>query len=132
VGSGSVAGVVRYLSEEWLKALEAAAATATIPDSLSLVVQQVVTDEQGEVAYCIRLGGGRVAVSPGRCDDADITLCSDRTIAADVARGILSAQTAFITGALTVHGDLSLLIDQAPGLQALDSVFAAARAETTG
>lgn len=120
-----------FLSEAWLAALADAAAAATVPDELELAVQQVVHDESGEVAYAIRLAGGAVHVERGQIEDPDITFTQDRATAAAIAQGTLSAQAAFMAGRMQVSGDLSAVIEAALAVQALDQVFAAARAVTT-
>jgi hypothetical protein len=60
-----------------------------------------------------------------------VTFTQDRTTAAAIATGRLSAQAAFIDGRLRVGGDLSALLDRAAELAALDDLFASARAATT-
>jgi predicted lipid carrier protein YhbT len=117
--------VAEHLTPEWLAALAAAGARATVPDHVQLVVQQVVVDDDGtEVAYVVRVEGGRIAVEPGRSEDAQVTFTQDRATAAAIAAGSLSAQAAFLDGRLRVGGDLSLVLSGARDLAVLDDVFA--------
>lgn len=120
-----------FLSAAWMSELQDAARSATVPEDLYLVVQQVVLDERGqEVAYAIRVADGRVAVEPGRVADAEVTFTQDRATAADIASGALSAQAAFIDGRLRVGGDLTSLLERARELVAIDDLFAPVRAAT--
>lgn len=116
-------------SADWVPALAAAAEGARAPEGVELVVQQVVVADDGsELAYAVRITGGRITVTEGRVDDADVTFTQDRTTAAAIATGELSAQAAFLAGRLRVGGDLGAALASARGLAALDDVFASARA----
>ncbi len=113
----------------WIAGLDAAIGRRPVPPDLQLVIQQVVTHPaEPDVAYAIRLEGGRAAVVPGRAADADVTFTQDRSTADAIARGELSAQAAFLAGRLRVGGDLRSVIDRARGVIDLDDLFAAARA----
>ena len=118
------------LTSAWVSALAAAAQGATAPAGIELVVQQVVVDADGgeELAYAVRIGGGTVAVTEGRADDADVTFTQDRDTAVAIAAGELSAQAAFLAGRLRVGGDLRAALANARELAALGDVFASARA----
>jgi putative sterol carrier protein len=122
--------VAEPLTSAWVSALAAAAQGATAPAGIELVVQQVVVDADGEeeLAYAVRIGGGTVAVTEGRADDADVTFTQDRDTATAIAAGELSAQAAFLAGRLRVGGDLRAALDNARELAALGDVFASARA----
>lgn len=120
-----------FLTPEWVSDLAAAAAGAEAPPDVSLVVQQVVLDGGGEVAYAVRVADGRVTVTPGRVDAPDVTITQDRATAAAIARGDLSAQAAFLAGRLRLGGDLTELLSGARALATLADLFAAPRAATT-
>lgn len=118
----------RYLSPEWIAALDAAAAAAgEVVPGVTLTVQQIV----GDVTYHVRIADGRVRVHEGRAPDADVTFRQDPAVAAAIARGERSAQAAFMAGELRVGGDLTALMTHQAAFAALDDVFAAVRAETT-
>jgi hypothetical protein len=120
--------VPEHLSPEWLAGLADAGRRASLPPDVRLVLQQVVVDEDGsEVAYALRIADGALDVVPGRADDADVTFTQDRTTAAGIAAGTLSAQAAFLAGRLRIGGDLTTVQAAARDLAALDDVFAAAR-----
>jgi predicted lipid carrier protein YhbT len=122
--------VAGFLTDAWIEDLADAAAGAAVADALDLVIQQVVTDGDAEVAYVVHVAGGSLTVRPGRAERADVTFTQDRVTATAIARGELSAQRAFLDGRLTMQGDLSRVLPDLAGLTALDDVFAAARTTT--
>ena len=123
--------MAEFLSDAWIADLDRAARSAAVPSELSLAVQQVVLDERGvESSYVVRIAEGRAAVEAGRSDDVDITITQDRATAGEIARGELSAQTAFMSGRLRIGGDLREVIERARELATIEDIFAAARAGT--
>lgn len=121
-----------FLSDEWIASLASCASDAQVAPDLRLVIQQVVIDEAGdERAFAVRIADGRVTVERGRVADAEVVFTQDRATAAAVGRGELSAQTAFMAGRMKVGGDLRVVIDRARELQAIDDIFAEARAATS-
>jgi putative sterol carrier protein len=123
--------VAQFLSDAWIESLDAAGAQAAVAPDLDVVVQQVVVDGEDEVAYVVRVGEGRVRVTRGRDDGAQVSFTQNRATAGAIARGELAAQAAFMDGRLRVGGDLRALLHHAAVLAALEDVFAPARAETT-
>ena len=122
--------MAEFLSPAWIDALDEAGRGASVADEVRVVVQQVVLDDGREVAYAVRVADGAVRVEPGRVDDADVTFTLDRATARAIARGDLSAQSAFLAGDLRVGGDLTVVLEGSRALAALADVFAAARAGT--
>jgi len=127
--------VLRFLSREWLDALDEAArldpSLATATTSVELVVEQQVTDGDGsDVTYHVVLDHGRAAVTAGPAPHATVRFSQDRATALAIAAGVESAQRAFMTGRLRVGGDLRALFEHQDALLALDDVFAAVRART--
>lgn len=120
-----------FLSDAWFAELDAAALAARIPDDLRVTIQQVVTDDAGEVAFSIALGDGEVRVRRGRAATADVTFTQDRATAAAIAEGQLSAQAAFLDGRLRLGGDITALLDRAGALAAVDDLFSTVRADTS-
>src|SRR3954452_21511326 len=96
-----------FLTDAWIDDLAGAAASATVPAALELVIQQIVTGADHDVAYVLEAKDGSLSVRPGRADAPDVTFTQDRATAAAVARGELSAQRAFLDGRLALQGDLS-------------------------
>jgi predicted lipid carrier protein YhbT len=117
--------VPEFLSEEWVEALAAAAATIELDPAVDLAVRQVV----GDVSWTVRVHDGRVAVD--RDEAADLTITTDRETAAALVRGDLATQDAFAAGRLRLGGDLRKLLAAADGLAGLDAAYAGVRADTT-
>lgn len=117
--------MAEFLSEAWVDALTAAAASAAVDPALTLAVRQVVDD----VSWTVRVAGGRVSVD--REVDADLTLTTDRATAAALARGELATQDAFAAGRLRLGGDLSRLLTAAAGLAGVEAAYASVRTATT-
>ncbi|HEV3365644.1 MAG TPA: SCP2 sterol-binding domain-containing protein [Acidimicrobiia bacterium] len=126
--------MVRFLSPEWIAALDAAAREANVPAGVRLTIQQIVTDDggdDGEVRYHLILDDGRLQVLPGEAAAADVTLVQTREVAAALSRGELNAQQALEAGRLKLRGDIGHLAREGKALSAMEDVFAAVRAVTT-
>jgi putative sterol carrier protein len=126
--------MVRFLSPEWIAALDAAAREATAPAGVRLTIQQIVTggeDPEGDVRYHLVLDEGRLQVFPGQAPTADVTLVQTREVAAALSRGELNAQQALEAGRLKLRGDIGHLAREGKALGAMDDVFAAVRADTS-
>ena len=128
--------MARFLSAEWLEQVAAAAhddeelqaATAGV----SLTVQQVVTDgPDGEVAWHVRLGDGKVEIGPGRAPDAEVVITQSRETATAVGRGGLSPAEAFASGRLKLGGQVGLLVRHQPAFEQLGITLTAVRDATT-
>ncbi|HWC09940.1 MAG TPA: hypothetical protein VG455_01835 [Acidimicrobiales bacterium] len=105
--------MARFLSPEWLDGMAAAAAAsealleaATGPE---LRIRQLVRGgPDGDVAYTVRIGGGRVSVEPdGHAADLDVV--SDYATAAAISQGRLSPAAAFATGRRKLAGRVGML-----------------------
>jgi hypothetical protein len=132
--------MAQFLSAEWLSELDAeldaaagrGAVGSFLPERGRLVVQQVVRGAPGgEVAYHLRLEGGRARILAGRAGDADVTLIQDVEVARAIARSERSAQAAFMAGQLSLEGDVKALVAHQAALAALDEVLAPVRTRTT-
>ena len=126
--------MVRFLSPEWIAALDTAARDATIPAGVRLTIQQIVTDGgdgDGEVSYHLVLDDGRLQVRPGVAEAPDVTLIQTREVAAALSSGTLNAQQALEAGRLKLRGDIGHLGREGKALGAMEDVFAAVRADTT-
>lgn len=127
--------MVRFLSAEWVAALDEAARRderlAALPPDVDLVVEQVVTGTpDGDVTYHVTLGSGTATVQAGPAPSPTVRFTQDLATALDIASGRGSAQRAFMTGKLRVGGDLRVLLDHGEALAQLDDAFAAVRAQT--
>ena len=124
--------MVRFLSPEWLAALDAAAREATVPAGVRLTVQQIVTGGGGDdVRYHLVLDHGRLRVHAGEAAAADVTLVQTREVAAALSRGEINAQQALEAGRLKLRGDIGRLAREGKALTAVEDVFAAVRATTS-
>ena len=122
--------MVRFLSPEWIEALDSAAREAVVPAGVQLTIQQIVTDGD-EVRYHLVLNDGRLRVHPGEAANADVTLVQTRDVAVALSRGEINAQQALEAGRLKLRGDIGHLARQGKALTAMEDAFAAVRAATT-
>jgi hypothetical protein len=123
--------MVRFLSPEWIAALDAAAGEAAVPGGVRLTIQQIVTDDGGDdVRYHLVLEDGRLRVHPGEAARADLTLVQTRAVAGALSRAELNAQQALEAGRLKLRGDIGHLAREGKALTVLADVFAAVRLAT--
>jgi putative sterol carrier protein len=127
--------VVRFLSDQWVAALdEAAAADDHVQKAASgmrLTIQQVVTRPgRDERRYSIEIDDGRVRLSPGRADDADVTITEDYDTAAALAQGVTTPQDAILAGRVRVRGDVGALLKGQEVLERVRASFEVVRAGT--
>jgi SCP-2 sterol transfer family len=130
--------VPRFLSDEWIDALDNAASTApeladVLPEDADvdeLVIEHVVDDEGDERAFHLVLGHGPARAHRGRADNPTITFAQDRATASAIASGAASAQSAFMSGKLRLGGRVDLLLEHHGALAELEDVFADVRSQT--
>ena len=129
---------MRYLSSEWLDAagetLAADRALASALAGVDLTIEQVVVDDGDgapPVTWHIAVADGAVSLSAGAAPRSDVRFTTDRTTAAAVASGVLSARQAFVDGRLRVGGDLSVLIAHQRAVAAIDDALAPLRPHTS-
>lgn len=120
--------MVRFLSPEWLHAIDRAAETVgpCAPELDGFVIGYRVDD----IDYHVTFASGRMRVIPGAPADATVTLHLDRPTAVAIARGELSAQRAFMCGRLRIGGDVHALVRANAAVATLGDVFAKVRSET--
>ena len=123
--------MARFLTAEWIDALDAAAGTAVVPAGVSLVIQQIVSDGDGDVRYYLVMADGRLAVRAGEAAAPDVTLVQSREVAEALSRGELNAQRALEAGRLKLRGDIGHLARHGKALGTVQDVFAAVRDATT-
>lgn len=125
---------MRFLSHEWVSALDRAAAGWAAPPELSLTIEQVVTGRPGAPgpadAYHLCFAAGRLEVRPGRAARADLTVTTAYDVAVGLSRGDGNAQQALAEGRLRVSGDVALLSRHARTFAALDDLFSDVRSGT--
>jgi putative sterol carrier protein len=120
--------VVRFLSPEWVRALDEAAAELDV-DGIGLDGLVVAYDVEG-FGYRVVFGPGGVRVAQGASPDATVTIRADRATAEAIARGDLSAQRAFMGGRLRIGGDATALVRAQVAIASLPDLFAAVRPDT--
>jgi putative sterol carrier protein len=119
--------VPRYLSPEWIEALDASLASSVFAPGVRLVIQHIVDDD---TAYYITVDDERAGVRAGRAEHPTVTFSQDHTTAAAIAQGQLSAQQAFMSGRLLVRGDLPALTRAQDVMDELDHAFGSVRQQT--
>jgi putative sterol carrier protein len=124
--------VARFLTPEWIAALDAAAREAAVPAGVRLTIQQIVSDDGGgdDVHYHLIFDDGRLRVRPGEAPAPDVTLVQSRAVAAALSCGDLNAQQALEAGRLKLRGDIGHLAREGRALTAVADMFAAVRAAT--
>lgn len=124
--------MARFLSAEWITALDqalAGGARPALPEPL--VIQHVVTDgPDGEVVYHLRLDAAGSGAVPGRADDPTVTFTQTYATAAAISSGTASAQAAFMAGDLRLGGRVDALLANHAAIAELDDVLAPLRAST--
>jgi putative sterol carrier protein len=85
----------------------------------------------GDAAYHVVIDDGTVRVLSGETSNATVTFLQNWDTATAIARGELSAQSAFMTGRMRVRGDLPKLVEYGSLFGGVDNVFADLRRQTT-
>ncbi len=129
--------MLAFLSDDWIKALDAAGSTGpSAPAGSSgsdpvLTIEQHVTghDDTGTTYFIVVYDDG-IRVRPGPAVEPDVSFIADRETAASIAQGTLSAQAAFMSGALRLVGEASALLRAQTVLVDLADRFAVVRTRT--
>jgi len=108
---------VQYLSDEWMQAAdEALRADAELSEAArgaEVTVQYDVSGAPGGARkYALTVADGAVGIDPGPHPDAPVSFSLDYDTAAEIARGELAAQVAFMQGRLKLGGDVTVLVRQ--------------------
>ncbi len=133
---------MRYLSEEWLAAADAAmqANASSAPDE-PLVIDQHVA---GAISYRVKIvrddcsiatisdeGSATVDSDAVDSETVDATFRQDLATAAAVAQGTTDAHQAFLLGHITFVGNVDVLIDRRDSFTWLERALAPLLADTT-
>jgi putative sterol carrier protein len=102
---------VKYLSQEWIDAYNAAvAADDSARKALkgkNAVIQMVVSDtHDGEVRYWLHIADGTASVGLGDADNPDVTISQSYDTSAKVNSGELDGQKAFTQGKVKIAGKM--------------------------
>ncbi|MGH8999683.1 MAG: SCP2 sterol-binding domain-containing protein [Acidimicrobiia bacterium] len=123
--------MVRFLSDEWVEALDAAAQTLPVPSEVDLTVQQVVHRPGSEDArYHLVFAQGVLRVRPGQAPAPVVTVTQTYEVARALARAEVNAQQALAEGRLRISGGVEALARYGKALGAIGDVFAPVRAVT--
>jgi len=128
--------VPEFLSDAWLRALDAAVrASEEVPGLAPVVIEQVVCDVPGrdEVRYRLAADatGARVEVPGPDAPAPDVRLTTDYRTAVAISTGRENAQRALAAGTLRLGGDIGVLVQRADALTVLRDASAALRGDTT-
>lgn len=101
------------------KAIEAMD-TSHIGEDVNFTLEQVITEDGSVVGhYHLVLTDGTASVHPGEGDHSDIVIRQDAETARAIRAGELHAQGAFLTGRLSVDGDIDKLLQHGPLLSSV-------------
>lgn len=95
----------------------AAKATGRLRDDprlaeVGFTIEQRIVDDAGNTSiYHVVIADGKVAVNEGPAQAPDLRIEQDDATALLLRSGELSTQTAFLTGRLTIEGDIQLLLE---------------------
>ena len=126
---------MRYLSLEWMEAMQANVAASESLTHLAstnrIGVTQVVTDgPEGTVVYHLQVGDGVAEFGPGPASDEQVRMEQSWQTAVDVATETVPAQEVFMKGLVKISGDPQSIMDNVAVFAALDTAFAAVRGIT--
>jgi putative sterol carrier protein len=101
---------VKYLSQEWIDAYNAALEQDAVRAALkgkSATIQMVISDSpQGEIHYWLRLADGGASAGLGDLDGAEVTIRQSYETSAQVNKGELDGQKAFTQGKVKIGGKM--------------------------
>ena len=102
---------VKYLSQEWIDAYNAALAgdeaVRAAMKGKSATIQMVISDApEGEVRYWLRIEDGGASAGLGDLDGPDVTIRQSYETSAQVNKGELDGQKAFTQGKVKIGGKM--------------------------
>ncbi len=120
---------VKFLSEEWADALKTELNQnqdfRQAAGGKHATIQQVITGGERDTNYWITIADGSIDLGVGDVEGEDATITQSYDSAAALAKGELSAVTAFMTGRLKIAGNMGLIL----GLQGAFAQLPAAMAK---
>jgi putative sterol carrier protein len=119
---------VKFLSEPWAEALKAELNGSEefrgAAAGQRATIQQVITNTGGETHYWISIVDGQIDLGVGDVDAPDATITQSYDSAAALAKGELSAVTAFMTGRLKIAGNMGMILGLQGALAQLPAAMA--------
>ncbi len=120
---------VKYLSQEWIDAYNAAMDQDAVRGALkgkSAGIQMVISDSpQGEIRYWLRITEGSAAAGLGDLDGADVTIRQSYETSAQVNKGELDGQKAFTQGKVKIGGKMLKMMQLRGPLAQVQAALAA-------
>jgi putative sterol carrier protein len=119
---------VKFLSEPWAEALKAelngSEEFRRAAAGQKATIQQVITNTDGQTHYWISIVDGQIDLGVGDVDAPDATITQSYDSAAALAKGELSAVTAFMTGRLKIAGNMGMILGLQGALAQLPAAMA--------
>lgn len=86
-------------------------ATDAVPPDVHLTIEQRIVDGDRMIdQFHVRFANGTVEVTPGPAAEPDLTIQQDVETARALRAGEIHAQRAFLTGRLSIDGDIDSLL----------------------
>jgi putative sterol carrier protein len=105
---------LKFLSQEWAEAVKAALnaddAFKKAATGKQAALQQVISTDNGDTRYWIRIDDGTIDMGVGDLDAPDATITQNFDTAVGLAKNHVSAVTAFMTGKIKIDGNMGLLL----------------------
>jgi hypothetical protein len=101
--------VAVFATPEWIEELAERAKRVEVDPTLDLTIEQRIVGTL-PATWNVAAAAGRLVVSGGENPYATVRLSSDRPTAEAIHAGRLSAERAFLDGALRIGGDIRQLI----------------------
>lgn len=114
-----------FATPEWIDALSLAASDVTVDPSVDITVEHRIEAEP-PIAWHFILAGGSLEVVAGNAAAPTISLSSSAATSIAIHSGELSAQRAFLDGALRIGGDVNALITHRAALGIVGEILSAA------
>ncbi len=126
---------MRYLSLEWLEAMQAQVSASEslteLANTASIGVTQVITDgPEGTIVYHLQVGDGVATFGPGPAPSENVRMEQSWQTSVDVATEAVPAQEVFMKGLVKIFGDPQSIMNNVAVFAALDTAFAAVRPQT--
>jgi putative sterol carrier protein len=105
---------VQFLSSEWAEAVKAELngddAFRSAAGTQRATIQQVITSDEGETHYWIKIADGGIDLGVGDVEAPEATITQSYATAVALAKSELNAVTAFMTGQIKIAGNMGLLL----------------------
>ena len=119
---------VKYLSQEWIDAYNSAlagddAVRAALKGKSAALQMVILGTSQGEVRYWLRVADGGASAGLGDIDGADVTISQSYETSAQVNKGELDGQKAFMQGKVKISGKMLKMMQLRGPLEKVQAVL---------